>query len=369
MDRKYAEENAGLLYAQEMVGQIQNSVVESDDDEEIPGRVLTDEEYSRLIRERESDIFSIDRNRVLRNVEIISLVMAMGAGAFLSTREVTSVASDFFDKIPEERAVTMRDKVVDARINQNKPEKKPEVKPQNDRKVLKPSKAQGSGGMSGGGGDPKARVTKMGVLGLVSGQIRGKAVASADIFGRGGFASDIDAMLSGMGGLKQGGDGGVGRREAAGIGFGNGVGSGFGGGGPGIGDLLNSLMGPDGSALGPTKTRGTLNLRNIDIGRGGSLNGGRSRVSINMVVNQNIAALRYAYNSRLREKPGLNGRITVKFAIDEFGKVIYVQITESTINDEKLEQTVLSRIRNWAFERIDKPGDVTEVVYPFVFSQ
>ena len=84
---------------------------------------------------------------------------------------------------------------------------------------------------------------------------------------------------------------------------------------------------------------------------------------------QNIAALRYAYNKRLREKPGLKGKITVKFAIDEFGKVIYCEVTESTMADQELEISVKEKIKRWVFEKIDKPGDVTEVVYPFVFSQ
>ena len=87
------------------------------------------------------------------------------------------------------------------------------------------------------------------------------------------------------------------------------------------------------------------------------------------VVMQNLAALRYAYNKRLREKPGLKGKITVKFAIDEFGKVIFCQVVETTMGDPELETTVAAKIRLWVFEKIDKPGDVTEVVYPFVFSQ
>jgi TonB family protein len=84
---------------------------------------------------------------------------------------------------------------------------------------------------------------------------------------------------------------------------------------------------------------------------------------------QNIAALRYAYNKRLREKPGLKGKITVKFAIDEFGKVIFASVVESTMGDSELETIVVDKIKRWVFEKIDKPGDVTEVVYPFVFSQ
>jgi TonB family protein len=84
---------------------------------------------------------------------------------------------------------------------------------------------------------------------------------------------------------------------------------------------------------------------------------------------QNLAALRYAYNKRLREKPGLKGKITCKFAIDEFGKVIFCEALESTMADPGLEAEVVDKIKRWVFEKIDKPGDVTEVVYPFVFSQ
>jgi len=97
--------------------------------------------------------------------------------------------------------------------------------------------------------------------------------------------------------------------------------------------------------------------------------GGRSRASIQRVVLQNVAALRDAYNRRVREMPELEGKVTVKFAIDEFGKVIFAQVMESTMNDSELENTIVTRVKSWVFEQIDKPGDVTEVRYPFVFSQ
>jgi len=42
---------------------------------------------------------------------------------------------------------------------------------------------------------------------------------------------------------------------------------------------------------------------------------------------------------------------------------------ESTMIDPLLEAEVVAKIRTWVFEKIDKPGDVTEVVYPFAFSQ
>ena len=215
-------------------------------------------------------------------------------------------------------------------------------------------------GIYEGSGDPRARVSQMGVLGIVSGQIKGKSVASADVFGKGGFATDIDAILSGVGGLKSGGDGG--RKGVSGIGYGSGYGSGSGS----IDDLLDGLMGGSGNL--DLKKRGELRVSSPDYLKGGSLTGGRSRASVQRVVLQNMAAIRYAYNRRSRDVPNLAGKVMVKFSIDETGKVIFAQVVESTINDSELENTIVTRITNWNFDKIDKPGDVTEVVYPFVFA-
>ncbi|MGD9200243.1 MAG: AgmX/PglI C-terminal domain-containing protein [Chitinispirillia bacterium] len=341
-----------------------NMLNDDDDDEEEEGRVLSDEEYSDQLKSR-ADIFTIEKDPRLRNLEVVCMILALLAGMWLSTREIIEVATDFFEKIPEERTASLVKELPET-LKDQADEKKEDIP--TEKKKLKPNTKKGAGGQTGGGGDPRARITKKGVLGIISGQIKGKSVASADIFGKGGFASGIDAVLSGVGGLKAGGSGGVGRKGAAGIGYGAGYGSGFGGGSGGIDDLLGSLMGGDGGALN-LKKRGSLKISAPKFTKGGALTGGRSRASIMRVVMQNLAALRYAYNKRLREKPGLKGRITIKFAIDEFGKVIFCSVVSSTMGDPPLEQVVVSKIKRWVFEKIDKPGDVTEVVYPFVFSQ
>jgi len=94
----------------------------------------------------------------------------------------------------------------------------------------------------------------------------------------------------------------------------------------------------------------------------------RSRESIKNVVIKKVPTLKKMYNKRLQEKSGLNGKIVTKFAIDEFGKVIFCQIAESSINDTVFENRLISEVKSWDFGAIDKPGDVTEVVYPFVFN-
>jgi len=347
------------------------SIDEDDDDqEEVEGRILSDEEFSELLKRR-PDIFYVESNSRLRNIMIGSIVIGMGFGFWMTKMEFVNVATDFYEKLPEERTakfVTAAELPKTLEEKKKEEKKEPEIQTE-DKKKLKPSKSKGKGGSSGGGGDPRARVTAKGVLGIISGAVKGKTVASADIFGKGGFATGIDAIISGVGGLKSGGGGGTGRRGVAGIGYGAGYGSGFGGSGSGgVDDLIGNLMGGDGGGL-DLKKKGSLKLTAPDFLKGGSLTGGRSRASIQRVVMQNMAALRYAYNKRLRDKPGLSGKITVKWAIDEFGKVIFAQVVESTINDPELEVTIKEKIARWVFEKIDKPGDVTECVYPFVFSQ
>jgi hypothetical protein len=352
----------------------QASAVTGVDEEDAEGRTLTDQEYLTVLKAR-GDIFNIEKSKRLLGLEVVALIVGCLFGAWLSTMHVIKVASDFYQKIPEERmAKLMRGQELPSTLQKKtkeeieKEKKAEEIK--TDVKKLKENKSKGAGGTTGGGGDPRARVTRTGVLGIISGQVRGKTVASADLFGKGGFASGIDAILQGVGGLKAGGGGGAGRKGAAGIGYGAGYGSGFGGSGAGgVDDLIGNLMGGDGGGGLELKKRGNLKMSAPDFLKGGSLTGGRSKASIMRVVMQNLAALRYAYNKRLREKPGLKGKITCKFAIDEFGKVIFCQVLESTMDDQELETTVSDKIKRWVFEKIDKPGDVTEVVYPFVFSQ
>jgi TonB family protein len=343
---------------------------------------LSEQEYIEVLKGRR-DIFIIEKDKRLRNLEIISLLVGVVFCVWLSSMEVVKVATDFYQKVPEERIAkllsgqelpeTLQKKTEEEKKKEKEAEelKQQKEKEKSDVKKMKESKSKGKGGTTGGGGDPRARVTRSGVLGIISGQVKGKTVASADLFGKGGFATGIDAILSGVGGLKSGGGGGSGRKGAAGIGYGAGYGSGFGGSGAGgIDDLIGNLMGGDeGASSLELKKRGSLKISAPDFLKGASLTGGRSKASIMRVVMQNLAALRYAYNKRLREKPGLKGKITVKFAIDEFGKVIFCQVMESTMADQELEVSVTDKIKRWMFEKIDKPGDVTEVVYPFVFSQ
>jgi outer membrane biosynthesis protein TonB len=109
------------------------------------------------------------------------------------------------------------------------------------------------------------------------------------------------------------------------------------------------------------------------------LTGNRSKESVGRVIDKDIVSLRYVYNKRLRDMPGLSCTITVKFAIDRFGKVISAQMVESTANDTTLENGILRTIQeqhrpspidgsiHWYFGEINKPDDTTVVTCPFTF--
>ena len=348
---------------------------EDDDLEDAAGRILTEEEYMGRLKYR-TDIFTIQKDERFRRIEAACLVAGIASGMWLTRHELaTMVAPDFIEKTVNEFSV----KVIDARdIPSPMHPKKPEtitksVANTSSKKSINKGRSSWSGKNHEFGGDPRERVTRMGVLGLIAGKVVGKSVASADIFGQGGFASKIDVIIQGTNGLKTGGNSGVGRKGVAGIAFGPGV-----NGGPGdIGDLgVDDMVGlllpaaadlklahPDYKGAHPVVSAPSI-IPGI-----GVLTGGRSRASIMRVVMQNLAVLRYAFNKRLREKPDLKGKITCKFAIDEFGKIVFCEMIESTMIDPLLEAEVVAKIRTWVFEKIDKPGDVTEVVYPFAFSQ
>jgi TonB family protein len=351
-----------------------------DDDEEesaISGRSIPDPEYTRVLNSR-GDIFIIERDAPLRNFISTALMLGVCFGFWMSIQKVVKVTTDYFEKPPVGTArlipVDVKGMLADEKKKREELAQK-KLKIETERKSLaNVSKKPGMGGNNGGGGNPYERITKMGVLGIISGKINGRPVANADIFGKGGFAENISGILQGMNGLKAGGPGGEGRKGAAGIGFGIGIGSGLGGGAAlsDVNDIINSIFDNEANsavALAHRPAPSIIVHEPVLVQQGGVIQTGRSKASIMRVVMQNINVLRYAYNKRLREKPGLKGKVTCKFAIDEFGKVIFCEVLESNMSDPLLEREVVDKIKRWAFDKIDKPGDIAEVMYPFVFSQ
>ncbi|MBN2189094.1 MAG: AgmX/PglI C-terminal domain-containing protein [Chitinispirillaceae bacterium] len=97
--------------------------------------------------------------------------------------------------------------------------------------------------------------------------------------------------------------------------------------------------------------------------------GGRSELSITEFIASKLPEFMRIYSARLLEMPGVGGKIDFNFAIDESGDVPFCNIVNSAIGDDTLENRLADFIMNWKFEKIDKPGDITVVTYPFDFSQ
>ncbi|MBN1130702.1 MAG: TonB family protein [Chitinispirillaceae bacterium] len=351
-----------------------------EDEESMGGRILTLEEFMERLRNR-PDIFGTEKSDRLRNTEVAALVVALLAGLWTTSVKTAPQTPDFFDEGPHsfESTVSMAAGGIERIREKSRAEvQKPPRPAVNDRKTIRHSKnsasGQGSQGTTKGTGSPFSHITGKGIIGILSQQIRGKDVAG-DLFAKGGIAEGIDVILAGTNALKQGSANLVSRKGVEYIGHGSGPGSsGFAGPGPGgLGDWYDDLMAPQSAQVDLARTRGPpvdvrAKLTVIISGKSGQTTGGRSKMEIMRVVMQNLSALRHAYNQRLREKPGLKGRITVRFVIDEFGSVMYCEVVGSSMSDPVLEAAVTGKILRWRFERIDKPGDITEVVYPFVFS-
>ncbi|MCE9671441.1 TonB family protein [Myxococcus stipitatus] len=201
-------------------------------------------------------------------------------------------------------------------------------------------------------------VGKVGLLGAFKG-LKGGA---SDVFGPGGFGTGLNNAL---GGLK----GGAAMGDAQGVGGLGSRGSGTGGGGTamGIGGLGTKGEG-----------RGAGGSGGIDLGgRGKSITkvipgkttvvGGLDKDVIAKVIRRHQGEIKYCYESELNKDPSLAGKVAVAFTIDPTGAVADANVSETTLNNSRAEQCMLSRIRRWKFPE-PKGGGVVAVTYPWLFS-
>jgi len=104
--------------------------------------------------------------------------------------------------------------------------------------------------------------------------------------------------------------------------------------------------------------------------RAGARKSARDDSEIERVINRNTNTIlstykRYREQRRSAYSPTAK-KIIIKISIDEYGKVIDASAVESTLADAD-ETAVLSYVKGWNFEKIDKPGDVKVFTFPIVF--
>ncbi|MET0153361.1 MAG: AgmX/PglI C-terminal domain-containing protein [Candidatus Binatia bacterium] len=93
--------------------------------------------------------------------------------------------------------------------------------------------------------------------------------------------------------------------------------------------------------------------------------GGRSYASIWHGTQRYLAGLRWAYNNELRTNSALRGVIVVRYEIFADGAVGDVAMVSSQLRAPRLEQQVLSQIRDWRYP--PEPSGTVIVTWPFSF--
>jgi len=92
--------------------------------------------------------------------------------------------------------------------------------------------------------------------------------------------------------------------------------------------------------------------------------GGLAREQIRLVVTRNRAQIRSCYERSLAQRPDLEGRVTVRWMIQQDGHVVGAQVQASDLHEANAESCISAAVARWQFPAA--PG-ATAVSYPFMF--
>lgn len=213
------------------------------------------------------------------------------------------------------------------------------------------------------------KIDQMGALAALNSVKKGSAMSlnlNGVGTGRGG---------SGSGGLGYGGNG------KGGGGLGEGLKGGASGALPGRGLIASSPgsgsqaagaggYGSSGNGGGFAAVGGAMSYRGksggfmVPLADEATVQAGLDRDQINAVVQKNMGQIIYCYEMGLQGKPNLKGRLTAQWVISGRGIVNTSNVAHSSVNDNKVESCITSKIKNWKFP---KPvgGVNVDVTYPF----
>jgi hypothetical protein len=249
----------------------------------------------------------------------------------------------------EEPKPVVAAKVEDKGKEEKKPEKKssgggaPKAKPTRDPEAEARAAAERRARMA-------ADVQKMGVLKLLG--AKGENGSVADLVKGGDVSGDADKVFAQVGGVGVASSGNGGLRSAKGAG---GTGSMRGGGSlraGGPGEVGTGEKGAERAVRAVVKDSAPE-----------SVDSTLDASAIANAIRQRIGAVKACYEAGLKRNPAIGGKLSVRFAISNVGKVTSVDIEGDTMHDDDVAGCVKSRIQSWRFP----PGGGGEVVYPFVF--
>lgn len=208
----------------------------------------------------------------------------------------------------------------------------------------------------------KVRVENVGALGVLGGMKNGSKKSA-------GF--NMNALNDSRGTSWNGaGSGGVGGMERAIHGKGL-IASAAGSGGQVEG---GGGYGTRGKAGGGRAGYGSMNMGGTAAGyyepvqEEALVEGGLDKDQIAAVINRHIGEVINCYEKGLQIKPGLSGRVGVKFVINGGGNVSTAGLTSSSVNSAQVEGCILNRLRSWKFPR-PVGGVNVKVNYPFVLKR
>lgn len=93
----------------------------------------------------------------------------------------------------------------------------------------------------------------------------------------------------------------------------------------------------------------------------------RDESEIYKTIMSYIGGLKYLYNNALRKDATLKGKISVKIVVGQDGKVREATMASTTLNNQELEEAMISRIQKWKFPEL-QGGEDFPITYTFDFS-
>lgn len=172
---------------------------------------------------------------------------------------------------------------------------------------------------------------------------------------------DLDKAISGLSGIRS-----ARASDRSGTGRTN-VRGGRSEGSAGIDDMVSGL---EEASTGSFERSGDLVVINESplIEGGNSGIAGRNQGDIQGVVLRHNKSIQYCYERQLKRNPNLRGKIVVRFTITPQGSVTDVKIVSSDLNNRKVEQCVINRIRRWNdFGQVDASKGSTTIRQAYTF--
>jgi TonB family protein len=130
-----------------------------------------------------------------------------------------------------------------------------------------------------------------------------------------------------------------------------------------INDLLNDTKD---TSIGYKRSKPKVATPHIS--RGASERDNMRSEDIALVITNHNDAIEHCYKRESNINPNLKGEVSVAFIISYSGRVIKLQIVESTLRNKKVENCITSRIRGWRFQPLDKKEGDVAVTQKYIFN-